>query len=198
MTDVSKIAVRHFMLSDNFLQLVESVLTETVSHNNVDMYVGPPREDISEHYRQMTKWSDFRILVPTLFNFFHGIELILKAANYKIAPPSSNPKRKPNHKLSALLAKFKTNYPNAVELISIFEKYIFPNSTDCMILSTFYVSNSIADSSQFYEVFKYPYSINFESDFDYGDLRNLDANGVNFFKQIIIDIQIIRIESEKL
>ena len=194
MAEVSKIAVRHFMLSDNFLQLVESVLTETVSHNNVDMYVGPPREDIGEHYRQMTKWSDFRIFVPTLFNFFHGIELILKGANYKIALPSSNP----DHKLSALLANFKTNYPNAVELISIFEKYIFPNSTECMTLSTFYVSNRIADSSRFYEVFKYPYSKDFKFDFDYGDLRNLDANGVNFFKQIIIDIQIIRTESEKL
>ena len=194
MADVSKIAVRHFMLSDNFLQLVESVLTETVSHNNVDMYFGPPREDIGEHYRQMTKWSDFRIFVPTLFNFFHGIELILKGANYKIALPSSNP----DHKLSDLQANFKTNYPNAIELISIFEKYIFPNSTDCMILSTFYVSNSIADSSRFYEVFKYPYSKDFKFDFDYGDLRNLDANGVNFFQQIIIDIQIIRTESEKL
>ena len=182
------------MLSDNFLQLVESVLTETVSHNNVDMYVGPPREDIGEHYRQMTRWSDFRILIPTLFNFFHGIELILKAANYKIAPPSGNP----NHKLSALLAKFKTNYPRAVELTSIFEKYIFPNSADCMILNTFYVSNNITDSSQFYEVFKYPYSKDFGSDFDYGDLRNLDTDGVNFFKQIIKDIQTIRTESDKL
>jgi hypothetical protein len=194
MTDVSKIAIRHFILADNFLQLVESVLTETVSHQNVHIYVGPPREDIGEYYRQMTRWSDFRILVPTLFNFFHGIELILKAANYKIEPPSSNP----NHKLSALLAKFKVNYPNAVELISIFKKYISPDSTDCMILKAFYVSNNIADSSQFYELFKYPYSKDFESDFDYGDLRNLDTDGVIFLKQIIKDIQIIRTESDKL
>lgn len=194
MKDSSKIAIRHFMLSDNFLQLVESVLSETVSHNNVHIYVGPPREDIGEHYRQMTRWSDFRILVPTLFNFFHGIELILKAANYKLTPPSS----KPNHKLSDLFSEFKINYPNATELINIFEKYIFPNKADCEILYTFYASNSIADSSQFFEVFKYPYSKNFLNDFNYGDLNNLNIDGIFFFKQIIKDIQIIRLESQKL
>ena len=194
MTDVSKIAVRHFMLADSFLQLVESVLTETLSHNNIAMYAGPPREDIREHYRQITKWSDFRILVPTLFNFFHGIELILKAANYKHTPPSGNL----NHKLSALFLKFKTNYPNATELINIFEKYIFPNSAGCKILNTFYNSNSITDSSQFYEVFKYPYSKDFQADFNYGDLRDLDTDGIIFFEQIIQDIQIILLESDKL
>jgi hypothetical protein len=194
MGHLSKIAVRHFMLSDNFFQLVESVLTETLSHNNVALYAGPPREDITEHYRQMTKWSDFRILIPTLFNFFHGIELILKAANYKITPPLGQP----NHKLTQLFAKFKSNYPTSTELIRIFEKYIFPSAIDCKILNSFYASNKMEDSGQFYEVFKYPYSKNFQFDFDYSELRNLESDGTDFFMQIIKDIQIIRIESDQL
>lgn len=182
------------MLSESFLQLVESVLKETISYGNVDTYFGKPYDNIQEHYRQMTKWSDFRILVPILFNFFHGIELLLKAANYKIKSHTG----RPNHKLPHLLEDFKVNYPNAVELTCIFNKYIYTNQTDSAILNDFYISNNISDSSQFYEVFKYPYSKDFQTDFNYKDLRNLKTDGINFFRQIIKDIQIIRTESEKL
>ena len=194
MTDQKSIANRHFMLSDNFLQLVENVLTETVKNQNIDVYMGPPRDDIREHYRQLTKWSDFRILVPTLFNFFHGIELLLKAANYKVNIPTD----KPNHKLANLFADFKINYPNAFIVIDILQKYIYPSDTETNILKAFYSSNNVTDSSQFYEIFKYPFSKDLQVNFNYGELSNLDNEGISFFKQIITDIQTIRIETEKL
>jgi len=194
MTDKKSIANKHFTLSDNFLQLVENVLVENVKNQNIHMYMGPPRDDIREHYRQITKWSDFRILVPTLFNFFHGIELLLKAANYKANTPTENP----NHKLAKLFADFKSNYPSASTLTRIFQKYIHPSDADTNILKAFYSANNVSDSSQFYEIFKYPFFKDFKTSFNYAGLRNLDNDGILFFTQITMDIQTIRIETEKL
>lgn len=194
MTDNRKIAIRHFTLSDNFLQLVESILNETIESGNTDFYMGPPREDITEHYRQMTKWSDFRIIIPTMFNFFHGIELQLKAANYLINLPTG----KPNHKLPELFIEFKKNYPTASELTKIFDRYIYPTSSECKMLHDFYLLNNISDSGQFFEVFKYPYSKDFNEDFNYMDLRNLGNDGITFFKQVIADINIIRTKNQTL
>jgi hypothetical protein len=194
MTDNQTLSLSHFSLSSNFLQLVENILNETISYGNIDLYIGYPREDIHEHYSNITKWSDFRIFVPTLFNFFHGIELLLKGANYKVRLPVG----KPNHKLSKLLSDFKSNYPNATELYVILDKYIYPTAANCKILFTFYSSNSIPDSSKFIEFLKYPYSQDFQSDFNHSDLKNLGNEGISFFKQITEDIKTIKTERAKL
>ncbi len=182
------------MLSDNFLQLVKNVLTETVRNDNIDIYIGPKRDDYKEHYRDITKWSDFRILIPTLFNFFHGIELLLKAAIYK----KGIPERIPRHHLSDIFDEFKTEYPHAFAITSLLDKYIYPVKSELNMLKKFYIENQISDSSQFYEIYKYPYSRNLKVEYNYFELRNLDNEGISFFKQIILDIQKIREKTNEL
>jgi len=193
-TDNKQISASHFSLSDNFFQLVENVLTETIIHKNVDSYFGEPRDEIREHYRQLTKWSDFRIFIPILFNFFHGIELLLKGANYKVGFPL----KEPNHRLSDHYSKFIVNYPTTSKVSIILKKYIFPTQLNCKILKDFYELNNINDSSRFYEVFKYPAEKSLQKSFDYMDLKNLGDEGIAFFNQIIKDIQTLRVESEKI
>jgi hypothetical protein len=193
-TDNKQISASHFSLSDNFFQLVENVLTQTIIHKNVDSYFGEPRDDIREHYREITKWSDFRIFIPVLFNFFHGIELLLKGANYKLVLTQ----KQQHHKLSFLYSEFKTNYPDMIKIAVILEKYIFPNQLNCKILNDFYQLNGINDSSRFYESFKYPADKSLDKIFNYMELKNLKDEGINFFKQIIMDIEILRSESEKI
>ena len=179
MTDRDTLSISHFSLSSNFFQLVENILSETIVNGNIDIYFGFPREDIHEHYSNITKSSDFRIFIPTLFNFFHGIELLLKGANYKINVPNS----KPNHKLAKLLTDFQNNYPNATELYAILHKYIYPDCVNCKILFNFYSSNNITDSSKFIEFLKYPYSQNFTTDFNHSKLKNLGHDGIVFLSK---------------
>jgi len=193
MNDKKFISNSHFMLSDNFLQLVENILIEIVKNQNVDIYIGSPREDIREHYQELTKWSDFRILVPTLFNFFHGIELLLKASNYK----KNIPIKKLNHNLEQLFIDFKKNYPDSRVITDILHNYIHP-SGESNILKAFYKSNDISNSSKFYEVFKYPFSKDLQIQVNYGKLNHLYNEGISFFQQFIIDIQTIRNETKKL
>lgn len=191
MEDKRIIAVRHFDLATNFFHLVEAVLKETITKGNMQNYVGPPIEDIQKVYKQMTNWSDFRVIIPIFFNFFHGLELNLKGINYLTEIPSAN---NINHKLSDLFEIFKENHSNQTTLIDIFNYYIFPN-TSCEILKTFYETNEILDSSQFYEIFKYPYTKKIGKSFDYKDIRNLGEKGIYFFQKIIDDIDKIKEET---
>ena len=68
-----EIADGFFTLSDNFLQLVENVLSQTITQGNVKLHIGgieESAEERSELYRNKSNWSNFRILISTLFNFF--------------------------------------------------------------------------------------------------------------------------------
>ena len=196
MDDKKIIAIRHFDLSDNFFDLVEAILSETIRQGNNMIYFSRPNSDLPEtqsEYKERTKWSDNRVIIPVLFNFFHGIELYLKASKYLLNLPAG----KINHKLSDLYNDFKTNYPNKATLLGIFDYYIYPNA-NLKILYDFYTTNKLSDSSEFYETFKYPYNLKFTTGFDYKDLRNNGQQSLKIFEQIIIDIEILKAEKKLL
>jgi hypothetical protein len=185
------IANRHFDLSDNFFDLVEAVLQETIKQGNNTQGFLSSKDDLSiikKKYKDWTKWSDSRIIIPILFNFFHGIELFLKGSKHLLNQPV-----RVTHNLSYLYREFKTNYSDKTVLIKIFDYYIFPDCK-CNILYKFYKENNLTDSSKFYEFFKYPYNNKFTLGLNYKDLRNNEKQGLDFFKQIITDIETIRAE----
>ena len=60
-----------------YLKLVEAVADQMVCQGNQYVIIG----DIPispEDYEEQTKWSDHNISLPLLYNFYHGIELLLK------------------------------------------------------------------------------------------------------------------------
>ncbi len=181
-------------MSGNFFHLVANILQETIAKGNLHTYCGPPRIDIDQHYSEETKWSDFRVMIPTLFLFFHGIELLLKGANCKIALPN----KKPNHDLSSFFQDFKKNYPSAIELTKLLDKYIHPNKNNCPLLFNFYNSNNLKDSSKFYNLLKYPYSEMLDQYYQHKEIRFLGSVGVPLYNDILNDINFIRIEVAKL
>jgi hypothetical protein len=193
MNDNQLIAFRHFDFSDNFFDLVEAVLKESIKHGNDTFGVFSPDADFKKEYKELTKWSDSRIMIPILFNFFHGIELYLKGAIYLIDAPQGNS----THKLSKHLETFKNHYPSKTKLIETFSYYIYPEEI-CKILFDFYKTNRIANSSEFYEVFKYPYTRKFLQSFNFKDLRNTEESGIAFFNKLLLDIEIMRNEKKSI
>ncbi|MFA5326316.1 MAG: hypothetical protein WC384_00865 [Prolixibacteraceae bacterium] len=194
MDDKRIIARRHFDIAANFFHLVELILSETINRGNMQNYIEPPIHQVQQTYKQMTRWGDFRIIIPVLFNFFHGIELNLKGTNYLTDIPQS---KKINHKLSDLLEKFKENHTEQIVLIDIYNYYISPNSS-CSILKNLYAYNNIPDSSDFYEIFRYPYTKNMNEAFDYKFIRNNGEKGIEFFKKIRTDITKIQKKTEMI
>jgi len=194
MDDNKTISISHFSMAGNFFHLVSNILEETVSHGNIHTVWTVPSADIDSIYNEKTKWSDFRVMIPTLFLFFHAIELLLKAANYKITAPIN----KPSHDLARLFSDFKNNYPSSSEITNLLDKYIYPTKQNCPLLFEFIQSNSFNNSSKFYELLKYPYSRNFDKHHQHGDIRFLNSKGIPMFRDIITDIKSIRTEMANL
>ncbi|MBL7472328.1 hypothetical protein [Robertkochia sediminum] len=134
----------------NFLQISINAIEEMEKQGNktlVFMDGGKSDAETGEEYDQKTKWADQNIGIPVLFNFYHGIELILKGL---IIHCGGNLEKK-THKLSALNEKLNVSpkRPNQ-NLLKHFNEIISGNS-----FNLFFTQNEETVDS-FYELFKYP------------------------------------------
>jgi hypothetical protein len=70
-------ALGYWTVGIQYLHLVETVANETIQQGN--QFVVVSDDEISlERYASETKWSDHSLVVPLLFDFYHGIEVLLK------------------------------------------------------------------------------------------------------------------------
>jgi len=185
---------KHFDMARSFFTLVENSLEKLIESGNIDsIFTGKlPKEALKEEYDRRTKWSDFRIITPVLFNYFHGLELNLKGLKYLLEYPPS--RRGLNHKLSGLYSDFERLYPRETRYLEIIKECLYP-SQELIILRDFYVENQLENSDVFYEVFKYPYNKRFELDFYYGSLEHNRETGIEFSKKLIEYSKLILKES---
>jgi hypothetical protein len=103
-----------------YLHLVQSVSNETHRQGNAHI-ITSDTEITATAYAEATKWSDHNLVIPLLFNFYHGLEALLKGFLHAKGVPVIN-----SHKFSDLLSSFKSNYP-CNPLTALFEKYIIQN-----------------------------------------------------------------------
>jgi len=90
-------------LGYNFLQLTINSIEELENQGNKNLLFldGNLSEDESWlKYDQQTKWNDNNIAIPVLFNFYHGIELVLKGLILK-SGKSWNPKKRTSFNITS-------------------------------------------------------------------------------------------------
>ncbi|WP_274475610.1 HEPN domain-containing protein [Mangrovimonas aestuarii] len=161
----------------NFLQLSINAIEEMNKQGNatsIFMDGNLSDEDAELEFAERTKWNDLNIGIPILFNFFHGIELILKGLIIHCGGELVGK----NHKLTNLLENLK-NTPNAPSdsLIEHFKNVLHNNE-----LSDFFtLNNKTVDS--FYILFKYPEEKNGES-IKFYQIRGKQKEGLIRFNQI--------------
>ena len=138
----------------------------------------------SDKYEQQTRWSDFNIGVPILFNFYHGLELMLKGLILEYGQSLESK----DHKLSQLLIKLKSgdSVPSD-KIIQIFEKYVNHGP-----FFEFFKSNDL-NTDNFYELLKYPESKK-NKQFRFYEIRGTEERGLACFREIRLDIQKLREE----
>lgn len=135
-------------LSLQFLSVAENCCAELVARDNAMTVVsdGSSPFDIRA-FEDITGWSDHKIAIPILFNFFHGIELTLKAflAHREVSAPG--------HKLTSLLAKFRCQYGDS-DLAELIGKSILGIDSTSP-LANFLAHNNVTIDS-WYQTLKYP------------------------------------------
>ena len=181
-------AIRFFGLACNFWQLTLNVAEELIARGNPSSmsYEGwdwPSDEVYEEH----TKWSDLNIAEPTLFNFYHGIELSLKSLIL-----AKGCELKSNHKLSSLLAQVKELY-GFPEFISFYEKYIEQGNVPYIINE--FCKESCVTMDLYYQSLKYPMSTK-GIEFRHSSLKAHGEDGVYLFQEISKDLKTARKELE--
>jgi hypothetical protein len=177
-------ALPHFLLCSHFLRLAENASGRLVGTRNA-LSVASGREVSPDDYLRKTKWSDHSIGVAILFNFYHGIELSLKASL------SLKGETKHIHKLSELLNRHETLFPKS-QLATTLERHI-RTVDETSPVGRFLVENDVSIDA-WYEAFKYP-SLRSGKRLAHWTLQYGGSGTVKFWRGVKRDSSRIRKES---
>ena len=188
----NKTAFAFLSLAINYLHLIESVLGETIKQGNLHMLTS--NKNITQNeYIDKTKWSDFHILIPTLFNFYHGLELLMKG----LVLLTDNEKIEPKHNFKKLLKRIKENKEINESIKHILEKHILLDKLQSDYLKNFLIKNNLS-VDELYIILRYPSNKNLDKIYKYTNLHYKEDRLLQYFKQTIEDSSNLRIESVKL
>ena len=138
-----------------------------------------PQEEAEEFDRQ-TKWSDATVVEPLLFNFYHGLELLLKGFVLLESVPD------PNHRLTHLLKYFVAAYPSETELITLFQKYLSQSAMPEILIDFLEKNESSVD--RFFESLRYPFNRNLSRNYKHTMLKYKQSEGLPFYEELVADI----------
>lgn len=171
-----------------YLHLVQAVSNETHRQGNAHFFMSNDKIT-TDKYMEETKWSDHNLVIPLLFNFYHGLETILKGFLC-----AKTPQVKPSHRLSQLLASFKADFQDS-SLIPYFEKYIDKDKLPNILLEFCRKSNISIDD--YYQALKYSEGTS-GNQYQHYPLKYQGQYGIQFFVDLRNDIERIRRESVSL
>lgn len=172
-----------------YLHIVESVAEKVVESGN--KFVVTSDEEVSaEEYEKQTMWADHNLAIPLLFNFYHGLEVLLKG----FLVSTNLLKGNKNHKLTDLLNEFEKEF-NTTILSTLLKKYLNVESLN-EPLKSFCIESSIT-VNDFYQALKYPEN-KVGKPYLHEKLMLKGANGVWFYKELIRDIKRIRVLAVRL
>ena len=171
-------ALGYWTIGLQYLHLVEAVIAETVAQRNAHVVVSD--EEISwDQYERDTKWADHRIVIPVLFDFYHGIEVILKGFLVAAGAPLDT-----NHRLSQLVSAFEEQFPGHAIGVTA-KKYIAQDKLPEVLASFCKTSGITIDD--YYQALKYPQSTR-GNVYKHYPLKYRGEEGVPFFEDLAKDI----------
>jgi hypothetical protein len=165
-------------LAYQFFNLTREAINEMVEQGNYTMTFSDPEPDEEKawkSYDEQTRWNDFSIGVPVLFNFYHGLELFMKG----LLQDLGHDEKMTNHRLTDLESALKGKNPGLPEsLMDILNLHLSSRSP---FHNFFETNNSGIDT--FYELLKYPESKKGQ-EFFFGDIQGQEQQGLKRFKEI--------------
>ena len=170
-------------LAISYLNLAKNIFQESIkceNKNTLDISYMNEKEikEACKEFDLLTKRNDVKIIIPTLFLFYHGIEILLKW----ILSLNKETVEK-NHLIVNPYQIVSKKYPT----IKILEKYIKKESL-IQPLKSFIDENNVGIDN-FYEYLRYPINQKETKIFRYWNLKYHEEKGLDFMKQVISDIE---------
>ena len=171
-----------------YLHMVQAVANETYSQGNKHCIVSD--NPISyEQYMEDTKWSDHNLVIPLLFNFYHGLEVIMKGFL-----AVKHPDARLSHKLTELLNEFKKEYGEN-RLYETIKKYIIQDGLPRVISE--FLKESDLSIDLYYQSLKYSETTKGNQIYHHS-LKYRGEEGAEFFASLHDDIDQLRKEAVSL
>lgn len=173
-----------YKLGHQFLNSSKVLLEKLVENDNRQVVIS--NFDITEeYYNEQTKYSDFNIIIPILFNYYHGLELIIKAALEQVGKLE-----KDGHNIESLINKLKKAYKEDEYFINcIIEKIDKP----IQIVNKFKTDNNKIDAFSIYEALRYPDNKSTDGLINYESLLYNGNIIIDDCREIIQNIENIKI-----
>ncbi len=179
-------SLRFWSMGLVYLHLVRVTAEQVVDAQNKTLSTWwgdhTPEEEASELDRQ-TKWSDARLIEPLLFNFYHGLELLLKGFVLLSAGTST----KLDHRMTGLFESFVAAFPDEHELIELFQKYLTRSAMPAMLSDFLEQNDSSVDN--FYQSLRYPFDRKFAKNYEHLVLKYKGGEGLPFYEKLVTDIR---------
>lgn len=186
-----------FLLAQQYLTVSKNLLDLMIKNKNKRVYIRKVTDgknaNIDEIFENLKNSSVFTI-IPTIFSFYQGLELIIKAF-VLIAKPDL----KLTHDIKLSFNEFAKIYTKEKEIISLCERYLNESDTSLTFLKQFQEDNNIRNSKELYNALRYPESRENEQSIKYYSLIYYDNKQfVPQIKQLSTDIQTLIKYSVKL
>ncbi len=181
------------LLSEDYLHTARMIFTELKSSGNKCVVVSD-REITPEILEEETKWSDYNVLIPGLFLFYHGLELILKGLL------SLKGHKVEGHGIEKLYMEFSKAFNGEKEILSIIKKYAYINKDSSELIKKLVAENPDINSTQkLYQAFRYPSSIEMgDNHYDYYPILYKGEDILDTIDEFIKDNENIMIEAVRI
>ncbi|TXE15278.1 HEPN domain-containing protein [Seonamhaeicola algicola] len=169
-------------LSYQFWTLTKEAINEMKKQENKKLIMSkydPNQTDEESHeeYYQKTKWNDFNVGVPILYNFYHGLELCMKGLLQEI---NKFPTSKKTHSLTSYFEIIKENKKSFIpEIIHSIDKVLNNENS----FSSFFESNN-SNVDSYYQLLRYPESYKGNEIYFHGEIRGKEKIGLKNFESI--------------
>lgn len=177
-------ALLFLTLGSKYLNLVHNVLAESIKSGNPHHMISSNSPPDWDEYFQKTKWSDFIIIEPVLFNFYQGLELTLKG----LLLLTNQTRIEPKHGLTALFERANGVKEIPKDVKEVIKEHITIDENNNPLIYGFLSTNN-KSIDQLYESLRYPTDKGFSTATTYIDLHYQEERSLEYFKKVSGDIR---------
>lgn len=193
--DAQIITLSFLTLSQKYLHTTKNILGQTIKTGNQWIADFDDEDKMWDKYFEVTKWSDFQTIIPTLFLFFHGLELLCKGLIFLANEDVIN-NLNLNHNIEELCYKVEKTYVGNPELVNTLKKYSHLNQNTPYIIQNFINKNQGINNIQtFYQSLRYPSATQLKTTYNYFPIKYKEKEGLLFAKELESDIATLLTQS---
>ncbi|MBN1381844.1 MAG: hypothetical protein JXA41_09235 [Deltaproteobacteria bacterium] len=181
MNNKYRTSLAFWTMGEKYWNLSRGVCEHIIRSRNKYILTSDREIDFNECLRK-TKWNDVNMVIPLLFNFYHGVELMLKG--FVLLSEGSGTKL--DHLISELYQKFKKDYPNEKELVMLLGRYV--DKSQMPILLCGFLNQNKLSVNRFYESLRYPFNNNLSQEYQHFALKYQGPEGLQFYRTLKADV----------